>query len=87
MSTNKIDESKKSIKLKIGRHEYDITENDVFMNNGSIVMLTTQSKERPDWGIRPNPWLSKRAIKEISAYHDSPDPQPFKFVEFKLKLA
>lgn len=55
------------ITLKIGRHSYDIYESDRFMDNGSIVQLLTQSKEKPDWGKRPSPVLSKRAIKEITA--------------------
>lgn len=56
------------ITLKIGRHEYDITSQDQFMDNKSCVQLMTQSKERPDWGHKPNPVLSKRAIKEIGFF-------------------
>lgn len=55
------------INLKIGRHTYDITEEDQFMDNGNCVQLLTQSKERFDWGTQPNPCLSKRAVKEIAA--------------------
>jgi hypothetical protein len=55
------------ITLKIGRHSYTITEIDIFMDNGACVQLLSQSKETPDLGRRPNPVLSKRAIKEMSA--------------------
>ncbi len=54
------------ITLKIGRHSYDITEDDCFMDNGNCVQLITQSKEYAGWGRWANPVLSKRAIKEIS---------------------
>ena len=60
------------ITLKIGRHEYQITEKDTFMDNGACVLLITQSKEKSDWGRRPHPVLSKRAIKEISKFERSP---------------
>jgi len=75
-----------SIKLKVGRHEYNITEDDVFMNNGNGVVLMTQSKERLDWGRRASPWLSMRAIREISAYHSTPEPERYKSIRFKLTL-
>ena len=54
--------------LKIGRHEYEITKEDRFMDNGACIQLLTQSKEKSFWGKRPNPVLSKRAIKQISKY-------------------
>lgn len=54
--------------LKIGRHKYVITENDSFMDNGACVQLLTQSEENSSWGHRPNPVLSKKAIKEISVF-------------------
>lgn len=57
-----------SIELKIGRHIYKVTDQDKFMDNGKIVQLLTQSKERPYWGRQPNPVLSKRAIKQIAAF-------------------
>ena len=56
------------IKLKIGRNEYDIRESDEFMDNGSIIQLLTQSKENVSWGQRPDPTLSKRAIKELEVF-------------------
>jgi hypothetical protein len=54
--------------VRIGRHEYEITGQDQFMDNGSCVQLLTQSKETPNWGYRPSPTLSKRAIKEIDRF-------------------
>lgn len=57
-----------NIQLKIGRHEYEITSSDQFMDNGSCVQLLTQSKECSVWGKRPTPVLSKRAVKEISEH-------------------
>jgi len=56
------------MKLKIGRHEYEITEKDRFMDNGSCVQLLSQSKGKSSWGKRPSPVLSKKAVKEISKY-------------------
>lgn len=56
------------ITLKIGRNSYDITEDDQFLDNGSVVQLMTQSKETSEWGRRANPCLSKRAIKEIAKF-------------------
>jgi hypothetical protein len=57
------------MKLKIGRHEYEITEKDEFMDNGACVQLTTQSKERnARWEKRPHPVLSKKAVKALSKY-------------------
>lgn len=56
------------IKMKVGRHEYEIDSSDEFMDNGACVQLLTQSKELSDWGRRPNPVLSKRAVKEISRF-------------------
>jgi hypothetical protein len=53
--------------LKIKRHEYNITEKDEFMDNGSSVQLLTQSRETSTWGSRPNPILSKKAIKQLLA--------------------
>ena len=55
------------MKIKIGRHTYEITEKDEFMDNGAIVQLLTQSKERSDWGRKPNPVLSKKLIKELGS--------------------
>jgi hypothetical protein len=60
------------MELKIGRNLYQITEDDIFIDNGACVQLLSQSKEKSRWGRRPNPRLSKRAIKEIS-YFDRVD--------------
>ena len=56
------------ITIKIKRNEYEITFADKFMDNGHCVQLLTQSKEKSNWGRRPTPVLSKKAIKEISKY-------------------
>ena len=53
------------IPIKIGRHIYKITGDDKFMDNGRTVQLLTQSTEAAAWGFRPNPVLSKKAIKQI----------------------
>jgi len=63
--------------LKIGRHRYNITGKDRFLDNGACVQLTTQSEERSNWGRRPNPVLSKRAIKELNAYKHVEHKSPF----------
>lgn len=76
------------INLKIGRHTYDINENDLFMDNGSCVQLKSQSKEKSSWGHQPNPVLSKKAVKEISAYprKDIPNRYSSKVSTFTLDL-
>ena len=51
------------IELKIGRITYDITNNDVFMDNGYCVQLITRTAGY-GW-TKHYPVLSKRAIKEI----------------------
>ena len=55
------------IKLKIGRVTYDITAKDEFMDNGKCIQLLTQSNTGL-WGRKPNPVLTKKAIKEISVF-------------------
>ena len=54
--------------LKTRRHEYDITANDVFMDNGACVQLLSQSKEKSTWGKRPAPILSKMAVQQINKF-------------------
>jgi hypothetical protein len=56
------------MKLKIKRHTYTITEKDLFMDNGACIQLLTQSKEKSNWGSKPTPVLSKKAIKEINKF-------------------
>jgi len=53
--------------LKIGRHNYEITEKDLFLDNGCCVQLLSQSKENPSmWSSSsPKPTLSKKTIKQI----------------------
>jgi len=53
------------ITVKIGRHEYEITQEDCFLDNGKCVQLMTQSQEPVEWGRRANPVLSKRLVKEL----------------------
>lgn len=57
--------------LKIGRHTYEVTSKDVFLDNGSCVQLKTQSKEKKISNFDaypPCPKLSKAAIKKISKF-------------------
>lgn len=56
------------LKIKIGRHDYEISTDDQFMDNGACVQLLTQSKEKSIYGKRPNPVLSKRAVWEINKF-------------------
>jgi hypothetical protein len=58
----------KSIKIKIGKHEYDITEADRFLDNGACTQLMTQSKEKKHRydTERPLPKLSATLIKKIN---------------------
>ena len=58
-----------SIEIKIGRHIYTITKKDRFMDNGSVVMLQTQSQEKISWGHRPVPCLSKKLVKQLYKDH------------------
>lgn len=51
--------------IKIGRHEYEITENDRFMDNEACIQLLTQSSETSSWGRRPNPVMSKKLASEF----------------------
>ena len=56
------------VTLKIGRHTYQITDKDQFLDNESCVQLMTQSKETMSYGTRATPVLSKRTVKEISGF-------------------
>ena len=58
-----------SIEIKVGRHNYTITEKDRFMDNGSLVQLLTQSLEPLDWGRRGSPTLSKKLYKKLCKDH------------------
>lgn len=58
--------------LKIGRHSYQIKEDDRFMDNGACVQLLTQSKEKYIYGQSQAPVLSKRAVAEISKFTHNP---------------
>jgi len=66
-----------AIIIKIGRHEYKITEADRFMDNGACVQLLTQSKENAMYGQRHTPVLSKRAVAEISKFTHNPIPHGY----------
>ena len=57
------------IKIKIGRNNYEITRNDVFMDNGHVVQLLSQSQENLNWGIRSDPCLSKKLYKQLQKDH------------------
>ena len=56
------------IELKIGRHRYEVTADDVFMDNGNCLQLLTQSKENSSFGKRAHPLLSKRTANEIDKF-------------------
>lgn len=64
------DLDKPCITLKVKRHEYQITSDDTFLDNGSCVQLTSQSKENCfAYSVdRPNPVLSQRTVKEIASF-------------------
>ena len=78
----------KSIELKIGRYKYEITEDDEFMDNQCCVQLLTQSFELANWGKRPNPILSHKAIKEIEKHEQVLLPHNYStnVTIFKLRL-
>lgn len=52
----------KKIKLKIGRKVYNIGANDILMDNGALVQLTTQNGPFRDWTV---PVLSKKLFKDL----------------------
>jgi hypothetical protein len=57
------------MKLKIGRHEYEITGKDKFLDNGKCIQLMTQNKNNRDaWGRASAPVLSQKAIRELLKY-------------------
>lgn len=60
--------TKKLITLKIGRHTYDITESDRFIDNGIWVQLTTQNKQTYTWDQPVDPVLSKKSVKQIGRF-------------------
>lgn len=54
--------------IKVGRHSYDITSRDRFLDNGVCIQLLTQAKQRAQWGHYVTPLLSKRAVKEVMTH-------------------
>lgn len=54
----------KKIKLKIGRKVYNIGNNDILMDNGVSVQLTTQNGPFRDWAYIV-PVLSKKLFKDL----------------------
>ena len=76
----------KSINLKIGRYEYEITEKDTFMDNGACVQLLSQAKQWNVWRY-VTPVLSQKAIKQINKFERIPVASEFTNVQvFRLKL-
>ena len=62
----------KEVELKIGRHTYTITEQDIFIDNQQCIQLKTQSKEKKaqKWDFYPPlPRLSQTAIKKINRFN------------------
>lgn len=78
-----------SITLKIKRHEYEITEKDEFLDNGSCIQLLTQSKEHDRWMQESTPKLSQKMVKEISRYERIPRKGRYnkRYSVFSLKLS
>lgn len=56
----------KKIKLKIGRKVYNIGANDILMDNGVLVQLTTQNGPFRDWTYTA-PVLSKKLFKDLKS--------------------
>lgn len=57
------------MQLKIGRHTYEITSKDLFLDNGACVQLLTQTLEKKGkWESKaPNPHLNAKNIKQIES--------------------
>lgn len=54
------------IKIKVNRQELDINLGDIFLDNGSVIILITQKiKSSGAWSKRVNPTISKKAWKEL----------------------
>ena len=85
----KEEEDVPSITLKIKRHEYEITEKDEFLDNGSCIQLLTQSKEYDRWAQESTPKLSQKMVKEISRYERIPRKGRYntRYSVFSLKLS
>lgn len=76
----------KSINLKIGRYEYEITDKDKFMDNGHCIQLLSQKKQWNRWRY-VTPKLSQKAIIKISKFKRIPVASEFTNVQvFRLKL-
>lgn len=54
--------------LKIGRFTYNITAEDVFLDNGACVQLLSQSHAFDEWRRWGIPKLSKPAAKALSKF-------------------
>ena len=75
----------KSINLKIGRYEYEITEKDTFMDNGHCIQLLSQKKQWDGWRY-VTPKLSQKAIKQINKFERIPVESSYNAEVFRLKL-
>lgn len=64
------------VSLKIGRNGYEITENDRFLDNGACVMIVTQRAPNRGWRSF-NPVMTKKALREISAFERVSRPSRF----------
>ena len=54
--------------IKVKRWEYEITEADMFLDNGVCIQLLTQAKQKGSWARKVTPILSKRAIIQIGRF-------------------
>ena len=59
--------SEQILTIKVGRIFYNITTDDVFLDNGACVQLITQKGPLKDWR-HTSPVLPLREVKRISAF-------------------
>jgi len=63
---------KNKIIIKIGRKIYEITDEDIFMDNNFCIQLLSQNKGKFFELRKTKPKLSKRAEKQINKYDRIP---------------
>jgi hypothetical protein len=73
-----ITEHKLVMVLKIRNQEYEITEKDKFLDNGSCIQLITKNRSLGKWNTA-TPVLTKKAIKDIEPFRGESKEYPSEF--------
>jgi hypothetical protein len=64
------------ISIKIGRHVFNITEADRFLDNGACVQIMTRSIPFDTWDTS-NPCMTAKAMREIKAFRRVEHPHKY----------